>query len=43
LDHLIGPQQHRLRDRQAEGFGGLEVAASAPLIIETREEADMRR
>src|SRR6266851_6950014 len=25
LDHLIGPLQERLRDRQAEGLGGLEV------------------
>ena len=25
LDHLIRPQQERRRDRQAEGFGGLEV------------------
>src|SRR5262245_65808378 len=25
LDYLICPQQHRLRDRQAEGFGGLEI------------------
>jgi len=25
LDHLIRPLQERLRDRQAEGRGGLEV------------------
>src|SRR5713101_6164939 len=25
LDHLIRPQEERLRDRQAEGLGGLEV------------------
>ena len=25
LDHLIRPLQERWRDRQAEGFGGLEV------------------
>ena len=25
IDHLIRPQQHRLRDRQAESLGGLEV------------------
>src|SRR5438128_10007634 len=25
LDHLIRPQQERLRDREAEGLGGLEV------------------
>ena len=25
LDHLIRPQQERLRDRQPEGLGGLEV------------------
>jgi len=25
LDHLIRPLQERLRHRQAEGFGGLEV------------------
>jgi hypothetical protein len=25
LDHLIRPQQERLRDCQAEGFGGLEI------------------
>jgi hypothetical protein len=25
LDHLIRPQQQRLRDGEAEGFGGLDV------------------
>src|SRR5215467_4716356 len=25
LDHFIRPRQQRLRDRQAKGFGGLEV------------------
>src|SRR6266487_1233978 len=25
LDHLVRPRQHRLRDRQAESLGGLEV------------------
>jgi hypothetical protein len=25
LDHLVRPQQHRRRDRQAERLGGLEV------------------
>jgi len=25
LNHLVVPQQRRLRDRQAEGFGGFEV------------------
>src|SRR5262245_49726539 len=25
LDHVVGPKEHRLRDRQAEGLGGLEV------------------
>jgi hypothetical protein len=25
LDHLVGAHQHRLRDRQAERPGGLEV------------------
>ncbi len=25
LNHLVGARQHRWRDRQAEGLGGLEV------------------
>ena len=25
LDHFICPRQHRRRDRQAEGFGGLQI------------------
>jgi hypothetical protein len=25
MDHLVRPPQQRLRDRQAQGFGGLEV------------------
>ena len=25
LDHLVGPPQHRLRDRQPQRLGGLEI------------------
>jgi len=25
LDHVIGPRDHRFRDREAERFGGLQI------------------
>ena len=32
LEHLVCPQQQRLRDGEAEGFGGLEVDYQLDLI-----------